>query len=99
MFPLASWRLPKEYGSCDLSELTHNEDGSLEILSQRCQAIFKVSDLNPKKKTASIEAIWNLPRRLKNSEAFIPLPNQNEFLVFEDLKDTLAKNTYFLSVE
>ena len=89
----------KEYSSCDLSELTHNEDRSLEILSQRCQAIFKVSDLNPKKKTASIEAIWNLPRRLKNSEAFIPLPNQNEFLVFEDLKDTLAKNTYFLSVE
>ena len=97
MIPLAFWKLPKEFSSCDLSELNYSREGKLEILSQRCQALIKIKDLEVEKKIVTIEKIWNLPRALKYAEAFISLEKTGDFIVFEDKKNIFEKNSYFLS--
>ena len=95
--PLHVWELPKKYASCDLSELVYSKKTGLSLLSQKCQIILELLDLDLQETVLGIQDFYQLPRRLQKAEAFVLLPGKGEFLVFEDKKNIIENNFYFLS--
>ena len=95
--PLHVWKLPEEYAACDLSELTFSSTTGLSVLSQKCQVILELADVKVENQMMKVENFYTLPRTVQRAEAFVVLPKRGEFLVFEDKKDVMDTNFYFLS--
>jgi hypothetical protein len=99
MEPLHSWRMPKGFAECDLSEIQEFA-GQLYILSQECHMIARVAPLvvseqEKKKPRMHFEATWSLPQDLSGAEAFVVIDPET-FLIGLDKRSTNHPNVFLM---
>ena len=88
LYPLHYWHLPGSANQrCDLSDVTHDDDGTLYAVSQTCRRIYRFAPLDPRDEQVQVVQSWHINARIKAPEALIVLTPQM-FLVAADVKNT-----------
>ena len=96
LYPLHYWHLPKSANQhCDLSDVTHNDDGTLYAISQICRRIYQFAALDPRDEQLQIVQSWQISDSVKAPEALVVLAPQL-FLVASDVKN-LRHNLWLLT--
>ncbi|MBC62458.1 MAG: hypothetical protein CMP11_08370 [Zetaproteobacteria bacterium] len=92
-----TWALPKKLRSaCDLSELVSSPQGNLYLLSQKCNFIAKIKDLDLLEDKIDIVKIWKIPSQISKAEALLVLEEEKLFLVAEDNVKVDKPNIFLL---
>lgn len=94
-YPIKVWKIPSKFRHCDLSELSASATGELYLLSQQCQWIGKLNNLDPTAQEVSFKEFWSLPKNFKQAEAFV-VWDEKTFIVGEDLQSEKRANLFIL---
>ena len=96
LYPRHYWHLPKSSDKhCDLSDVTHDDEGTLYAISQVCRRIYQLDTLDPRDEQLQIVQSWDISSSIKAPEALVVL-NSQLFLVASDVKN-LHNNLWLLS--
>ncbi len=96
LYPLHYWHLPDATDQhCDLSDITHDKEGTLYAISQVCRRIYEFARLDPGDQQVQIVHSWNVSDSIKAPEALVVLAPQ-VFLLASDVK-TLRHNLWLLA--
>lgn len=96
LYPLHYWHLPGSAGQrCDLSDVTHDDEGTLYAVSQTCRRIYRFAPLDPRDEQVQVVQSWHINARIKAPEALVVLTPQL-FLVAADVKNS-RDNLWLLS--
>ena len=61
LYPLQYWHLPKSGNKhCDLSDVTHDDEGTLYAISQVCRRIYQLAALDPRDEQLQIVQSWQV---------------------------------------
>lgn len=93
--PKKSWKLPKSHKNCDISEISTDAEGEIYVLSQKCQWIAQVDELDIESKQLKLKKVWSFPKNIKHAEALAVL-DHNTFFIGTDKKSVVGPNMFLM---